>query len=147
MNIEKQLAMLQLKEDARDVLNSYCRALDTDDLDLLGSILHSEVVLNRPPDQPVTGRSAVIDFFRGALEHKVDSRKHFATNPAVTVNDDGTARVTSYFYALHHVQNTLSCAWGEYLVDVARNQDRLLITGLQIRLDMPIAPIKSMLGE
>ena len=147
MNFEQQLALLQLKEDARDVLNSYCRALDTDDLELLASILDSQVVLNRPPDQPVTGRAAVLDFFQGALEHKVDSRKHFATNPVVTVSEDGTARVSSYLYAVHYVQETLSCAWGEYVFDVACDQDRVLITGLQIRLDMPIAPIRSMLGE
>jgi hypothetical protein len=147
MNVEQQLALLQLKEDARDVLNGYCRALDTDDIELLGSILHAEVVLSRAPDEPVTGRSAVLDFFRGALEHKVDSRKHFATNPVVVANGDGTARITSYFYAIHHVQSSLSCAWGEYVFDVARSGDQVLVTGLQIRLDMPITPIKSMLGE
>lgn len=147
MTQDERLLRLEISESARDVLSSYCRSLDTSDPGLLESILHPDVVLERAPDSPVVGREDVLKFFLVALEHKVESRRHFVTNPVVNVLSASTAQVSSYFFALHNDKGQLNFAWGDYQFDVECSDGRCLIKRLVIGLDMPIAPLSTMLGD
>lgn len=146
MTLEQRIARLEFKEDARDVLSMYCRALDTANEKLLISILHPDVELQRPDDELVIGRDAVFEFFRQALADRVEFRRHFVTNPEVTVTSDSVACAESYFFALHHDKGQLSFAWGGYQLEVIRDNDGIFIKKLVIDLDMPISPLRSMLG-
>jgi hypothetical protein len=80
------------------------------------------------------------------LTHRVDHRKHFNTNTVVTQTGPNTASAQSYFFAFHHNSGQLSVAWGSYRFATHIDRGVALITELNIELDIPIAPLNSMLG-
>ena len=147
-NSESQrLQQLENAEATRDALSRYCLALDIDDLELLRATFADDVVLHREPIDHLRGRDAVVAFFAEALSHRVDHRKHFHTNAVVTHTGANTASAHTYFFAFHHNHGELGLAWGDYRFNTRIENGVALITELTIGIDVPIAPVRTMLGN
>lgn len=142
-----RLRTLEIKEAARDVLNQYCLALDTDDRKLLEQVFTEDVALKRPPDQDLLGRAAVMEFFAGALDDRVDLRKHYQTNAVVKVTGNDGAELDAYFIGLHHNRGALSLAFGNYWMKVVMDGDNARISEMRIDVETPIQPVRGMLGQ
>lgn len=143
----QRLQQLENAEATRDALSRYCLALDIDDLDMLRATFAEDVVLRRPPDDHLRGRDAVVAFFAEALSHRVDHRKHFHTNAVIAHTGGNTTRAHTYFFAFHHNQGELGLAWGDYRFEARVENGVALITELTIDVDVPIAPVHTMLGK
>jgi ketosteroid isomerase-like protein len=143
----ERLRTLEIADAARNAITRYCMALDLSDLKMLESAFADNIVMHRSPNQNLIGREAVLAFFADVLTHRVDHRKHFNTNTVVTRTGPETANAQSYFFAFHHDGGQLSVAWGSYRFTTRLDRGTALITELNIDLDIPIAPLSSMLGS
>jgi ketosteroid isomerase-like protein len=143
----QRLQQLENAEATRAALSSYCLALDIDDLDMLRATFAEDVVLRRPPSDHLHGRTAVVEFFAEALSHRVDHRKHFHTNAVVTHTGANTTSAHAYFFAFHHNNGELGVAWGGYRCSARIDSGVAVITELYIDIDVPIAPVRTMLGS
>jgi ketosteroid isomerase-like protein len=143
----KRLRDLEMREAAREVMFQYGLALDTNNFALLGQIFADDIVLDRPPGEKLYGRDAVTEFFTAALAHDVDSRKHFITNATITHTSEHTVVADSCVFALDHHDGELRVAWGRYRMNIQFAGDNARVSELGIYLDMPIAPVRSMLGS
>jgi ketosteroid isomerase-like protein len=76
------------EEAVRRVLHTYALAVDTRDLDGLGSVFTPEVVLHRV-DGARTGRDAVLEFYRSVFDGDASWTVHLVTNVLVDRGDDG----------------------------------------------------------
>lgn len=142
-----RIQQLENAEATRDALSRYCLALDIDDLDMLRATFADDVVLRRPPADHLQGRDAVVAFFADALSHRVDHRKHFNTNAVITHTGANTTSAHTYFFAFHHNKGELGVAWGDYRFNARVDNGVALITELTIDIDVPIAPVRTMLGN
>jgi len=141
----ERLQRLEHAELTREVISRYCLALDTDDLNMLRGVFSDDIVLHRPPGEPLTG-NRVMQFFTDALAEKVTHRKHFNTNPLITRTEGKTLAAQSYFFAFHHNHGELSLAWGSYDLSVRIEGGAALITALTIDTAVPIAPVRTMIA-
>ena len=113
-----RLDRLELAEEARSLAARYARACDARDLDELESVFAPDAVLETP-HRALTGRDAVLGFYRDALKPEVTQR-HFLTNQQVEHVAPGVVRLRSYFLYTSAGDATSVLGWGTYVDDVER---------------------------
>jgi 3-phenylpropionate/cinnamic acid dioxygenase small subunit len=116
--LTERLNRLESAERARELTAHYAHCLDVKDFDALAGLFTEDAVLHAGPDT-FTGRTAVMDFFRHAIEVVDPSvKKHLMANPRVTHSATGEVRIDSYFlYTAIGEASVLG--WGSY-ADVVR---------------------------
>jgi hypothetical protein len=120
------MSELQMMLDERDVVavaTRYCRALDTKDWPLLGTVFLPDATADLATPSPLVGVTAITDRIRTALEH-LDDCQHLVGNHEVTVDGDSASH-RCYLQA-QHVRKA-AVGGPNYLVG-GRYEDRLVRT-------------------
>ena len=120
-----RLERLELAEEARALAARYARACDARDIEELESLFAPDAVLETP-HRSLTGRDAVLGFYRGALTAEVTQR-HFLTNQQVEHVAPGLVRLRSYFLYTSAGDATSVLGWGTYVDDVERRDGRAVV--------------------
>jgi SnoaL-like domain len=125
-------AELQRLIDERDIVAvalRYCRALDTEDWDLLAEVFEPESTARLGGPSLLEGIDAVVARVRTALQH-LDGSQHLVGNHEVAVEGD-TATHRCYLQA-QHVRR--SAAGGPNYIVAGRYDDRLVRTAAGWRI-------------
>lgn len=113
------------EEAVRRVLHTYALAVDTRDLDGLGSVFTPDVVLHRV-DGARTGRDAVLEFYRSVFDGDVSWTVHLVTNVLVDRGDDGLVSRAA-FHSAQLAGDAVVDIYGRYRHRYADDGDRLCI--------------------
>ena len=143
----KRLRELEQREAAREAIFQYALGLDTNNPDLLRRVFAEDMEFDRPPADICHGREAAMVHFDAALAGNVERLKHFITNPIITSTGENTLAAQANLFALVHIEDALSLAFGHYQINVRVDGDTAVITKLGIYLDVSTAPVRGMLGR
>jgi hypothetical protein len=111
-----RLERLETAEAARSATWRYAVAIDTLDFTVLADTFTEDASLTTRRGTR-TGRTEIVDYYRGALESPV-ARQHWLVNQQVTATGAGTARVESYFHYTFAGDDTSILGWGHYVDEV-----------------------------
>ncbi|GAA5135786.1 nuclear transport factor 2 family protein [Pseudonocardia adelaidensis] len=114
------------EEAVRRVLHTYALAVDTRDLDVLGSVFTADVVLHRV-DGARTGRAAVLEFYRSVFDGDVAWTVHLVTNVLVDRADDGGLESRAAFHSAQLAGGAVVDIYGRYRHRFATEGERLCI--------------------
>ena len=142
----KRLIELEQREMAREVIYKYALGLDNNDLNMLRDIFDSDMVFDRPPAEPSRGREEAMVHFESALSRKIDRLKHFITNPVVTSTGENRLLARANIFALALNEGGVNLAFGHYKIAIRVDDEVAMITELGIYLDLPMAPLRGVLG-
>lgn len=112
-------------EAVRRVLHTYTLAVDTCDVDALGSVFTADVVLHRV-DGARTGREAVLEFYRSVFDGDATWTIHLVTNVLVD-RADGALTSRAAFHSAQLAGDTVVDIYGRYRHRFAAEGDRLCI--------------------
>lgn len=116
-SLEARLEALEAAEAARGLLARYADAVDSQDPNLLTSLLHRDVQLSIG-DTTVSGRPAVTDFFKSAFADDPARKSHFVTNVRTTWLGEGRVAIDSYFLWTAGGPEQSIIGWGTYSNEV-----------------------------
>jgi ketosteroid isomerase-like protein len=134
-----RLRKLEFVNAARDAINTYCLAVDVSDIDMLRTAFTEDAQLHGQYMGDRSGRDAILDYFKGALEAPMAHRKHYATNFLTTGTDGDTVSATCYFFSYHGETDDLHVAWGRYEYQVLLKADgSAAICDMTIILEQPV---------
>jgi len=102
MPTEARLQVLCDKDEIRDVILRYARAVDRNDPDLLLSVYHDDGLEHRG-DVPMLGRDYVTFVFGPKMNAKYRLTRHHLTNILIEVEGDA-AQAETYFTLIHRYE-------------------------------------------
>jgi ketosteroid isomerase-like protein len=118
-------ATAEQAEAVRRVLHTYTLAVDTRDIDALGSVFTADVVLHRV-DGARTGRDAVLEFYRSVFDGDVSWTIHLVTNVLVD-RAGGDLESRAAFHSAQLAGDTVVDIYGRYRHRFATEGERLCI--------------------
>lgn len=114
------LAMLLDERNIVAVVTRYCRALDTKDWALLGTVFLAEATADLASPSRLEGVDAIVDRIRTALEN-LDDSQHLVGNHEVVV--DGDSAMHRCYLQAQHVRH--AATGGPNFIVAGRYEDRL----------------------
>ena len=102
MPTAEQLQVLCDKDEIRDVILRYARAVDRHDPELLATVYHEDALEHRG-DTPMLGRDYVAFVFGPKMSGQYRLMRHHLTNILIEVDGD-VARAETYFALMHRYE-------------------------------------------
>ncbi|MFH5821852.1 nuclear transport factor 2 family protein [Georgenia sp. AZ-5] len=131
---------------AHQLLHTYARLVDAQDLDGLATITHPDVVLTRH-DGTREGREAFLDLYRQFAASDVHRSQHMVTNVVATRGADGVVHVASTFLAFtEHDAGGARLTWGRYDDDMVEHEGRWVFAAKRIRIARTVLVDEAMLA-
>lgn len=111
--LRERIERLERRELARAAAIAYAEAVDAGDLAAVAAVFTEDATLTIPSGT-LTGRVAIVDFFRSRLTGSV--KRHFLSN--VVVTDGDPLHVRSYYLFTSREKEASGFGWGHYRDDV-----------------------------
>jgi hypothetical protein len=140
--IEGQIQQLFDVEAVRKNLAAYCKAVDTKNIDLLGSLFSRDMDLSVSPwSFEFHGRDAIIDFYIKAFLD-TDGSRHNCVNEVIQASEGGGYTSSCYFHSTIAIGSESLIGWGNY-DDTFILEDGVLKFKKKVITVMVLAPLKA----
>ena len=140
--IEAQIRQLNDLEAVRKNLAAYCKAVDTKNIELLGSLFSRDMELSVSPwSFDFQGRDAVIDFYTKAFQD-TDGSRHNCVNEIIEAVEGGEYRSSCYFHSTVAIGSESLIGWGNY-DDTFVVEDGVLKFRKKLITVMVLVPLKA----
>jgi ketosteroid isomerase-like protein len=130
-NLEREIAVLQAKDDIRQTLSLYAVGVDDKRPEILTNIFAEDAVLKVPEwDVERVGKEAVIGFFNEYWKRFDTPRRYYANEDfdIKGTNDGNTATAFMYWHVTQAREGRSYLGWGTYDWGFRRAGERWLIT-------------------
>jgi len=140
--IEVQIQQLSDLEAVRRNLAAYCKAVDTKNIDLLGSLFSQDMDLSVSPwSFDFHGRDAIIDFYTKAFLD-TDGSRHNCVNEVIEAIEGGGYKSSCYFHSTIAIGSESLVGWGNY-DDTFVLEDGVLKFKKKVITVMVLTPLKA----
>jgi len=112
--IESEIQLLNDIEAVRKIMAVYCKAVDTKDIALLGSLFSRDMELSISPwSFEHKGREAIIDFYTKAFLD-TDGSRHNCVNEIIEAGEGREYHSSCYFHSTVAIGSESLIGWGNY---------------------------------
>jgi uncharacterized protein (TIGR02246 family) len=122
-DVEARLAVLEAKEEIRELIALYCATNDRmDSIDLLASLFTEDAIMSNPTGSH-TGRAAIHGYYTKFFDGSVKFSRHHVMNQVITILEPGVARHEAYFIAMLGRDGESKIVYGRYFDLLVKEAD------------------------
>lgn len=120
-----------------DALIAYAFHFDRNEPEEVGALFTEDAVIDYGPDMDtIHGRDALVETISVGLRELFASTSHHISNPMVTFDGDGSARLIAYLHAWHQYVDGSpdGYLWGQYHTKLRRTDSGWKFTELVLKI-------------